>query len=293
MADPNEIRRHISAVQQTMKITGAMEMVSSNRMRRVMGHIEHNRRYFSYIRRTMKEVLSTSQNISHPYLSERETGRPAFAVISGDKGLCGSYNAAVLDMAKEKILACPEPFIITMGNTAEEYFRRQGIQPDISFLGITQDPTLHNARRLSREVMAMYDGGKISEIRVVYTSFYGVMRNKPVSFRLLPIILHDYRNVTGTEYLSEIEYHLPPQALFDMLVPQYVIGLIFGVMVQAYASEHYARMNAMHNSTANAQEMLKNLRVQYNLARQSAITNEIAEITGSAEILKGGNGHGQ
>jgi F-type H+-transporting ATPase subunit gamma len=275
-----------------MKITGAMEMVSSNRMRRVMGHIEHNRRYFSNIRRAMKEVLSTAQGISHPYLSERAEGSCAFVVISGDKGLCGSYNASVLGMAREKILSYPEHHIITIGNTAEEFFKRNDMPPDISFLGIAQDPTLHNARILSREVMKLYDSGMISEIRIVYTSFYDVTKNKPVDFRLLPIILHDYSDVTDTEALSEIEYHLPPQSLFDMLVPQYILGLMFGVMVQAYASEHYARMNAMRSSTSNAQDMLHDLRTQYNLARQSAITNEIAEITGSAEILKGGDSHG-
>lgn len=293
MAGPNEIRRHISAVEQTMKITGAMEMVSSNRMRRVMGHIEHNRRYFSNIRRAMKEVLTTAQGVSHPYLRERPEGSCAYIVISGDKGLCGSYNSSVLGMAMERILSSPKRHIITIGNTAEEFFRRRGLQPDISFLGIAQDPTLHNARILSREVMNLYDSGMMSEIRIVYTSFYGDTRNKPVDFRLLPIILHDYSDVTDTETLSEIEYHLPPQSLFDMLVPQYVLGLMFGVMVQAYASEHYARMNAMRSSTSNARDMLRDLRIEYNLARQSAITNEIAEITGSAEILKGGDSHGR
>lgn len=293
VAGPNEIRRHMSAVEQTMKITGAMEMVSSNRMRRVMGHIEHNRRYFSNIRRVMKEILTTSQNISHPYLSGRTEGSRAFIVISGDKGLCGSYNASVLGLARERILECRERYIITIGNTADEYFKRRDMQPDISFLGIAQDPTLHNARMLSREVMQLYDSGMISEIHVVYTSFYDATRNRPVDFRLLPIILHDYEDVTDTDRLGEMEYHMPPQALFDMLIPQYVLGLMFGVMVQAYASEHYARMNAMHSSTSNAQEMLRSLALKYNLARQSAITNEIAEITGSAEILKGGNGYGK
>jgi F-type H+-transporting ATPase subunit gamma len=283
----------MSAVEQTMKITGAMEMVSSNRMRRVMGHIEHNRRYFSNIRRVMKEILTTSQNISHPYLSGRTEGSRAFIVISGDKGLCGSYNASVLGLARERILECRERYIITIGNTADEYFKRRDMQPDISFLGIAQDPTLHNARMLSREVMQLYDSGMISEIHVVYTSFYDATRNRPVDFRLLPIILHDYEDVTDTDRLGEMEYHMPPQALFDMLIPQYVLGLMFGVMVQAYASEHYARMNAMHSSTSNAQEMLRSLALKYNLARQSAITNEIAEITGSAEILKGGNGYGK
>jgi F-type H+-transporting ATPase subunit gamma len=288
MAGPNEIRRRISAVEQTMKITRAMEMVSSNRMRRVMGHIEHNNFYFEYIRKTMKEILLAARDVRHPYLDERGDGHRAYVVISGDKGLCGSYNASVLGLAYERATARPDRYIITIGNTAEEYFNRRGLRPDITFLGIAQDPTLHNARILSREVMSMYDSGIVSEIRVVYTSFYGATRNKPQDIRLLPIIPGNFDDVIGAETLNEIEYQLPPQALFDMLVPQYVLGLMFGVTVQAYASEHFARMNAMRSSTSNAQEMLKSLRVEYNLARQSAITNEIAEITGSAEILKGG-----
>jgi F-type H+-transporting ATPase subunit gamma len=286
IASTNEIRRHIAAVTQTKKITGAMQMVSSNRMRKVMGHIEHNRNYFAYIRKTMREILSSSHEISHPYLNEPKGRHKTFIVFSGDKGLCGSYNSSVLNLAWELYTAAEEHSIITVGNTAEEFFRSHGITPDIAMLGIVQDPTPARARALSRDILQLFDSGITDEIRLVFTSFYGASRNKPISFRLLPIVFHDYDDVPDAESLSEMMYLTTPQETFDSLIPQYVIGLVFGVMVQAYASEHFARMNAMQSSTENAQDMLKTLRTQYNLARQSAITNEISELSGAAEVLK-------
>jgi F-type H+-transporting ATPase subunit gamma len=267
-----------------------MEMVSSTRMKRVMSHIEQNRRYFDNVQRTMKEILATSGDVSHHYLREvPEDAHCVFIVISGDKGLCGSYNHNVLNLANEKINARLNHSIITIGNTAEDFFRAKGITPDIALLGIAQDPSLSRARVLVREIMDIYDSTHLEEVQIIYTSFYGETKNKPVSRRLLPIRLDDYTDISDADTLSEIIYHPSAQEVFDLLVPQYILGLMFGLMVQAYASEHYARMNAMHNSTTNAQEMLKTLRTKYNMARQSAITNEIAEITGAAEILKKGD----
>jgi len=288
MPGTNEIRHHISAIEQTKKITGAMEMVSSNRMRQVMGHIEQNRLYFSSIRRTMREVLTSSQEVSHLFLAERPRNHTTFLVMSGDKGLCGSYNSAILNYTLNRINETPGASLITLGHTAEDFFHSRGITPDIAMLGIVQDPTLTRARAVAQELTNLYENELTDDIRVIYTSFYGETKTKPVEFRLLPIRLHDYDDVRDAEALQEIMYHPSAQTVFDVLVPQYVIGLIFGVMVQAYASEHYARMNAMHSATTNAQEMLDRLRSQYNLARQSAITNEIAEITGSSEVLRGG-----
>lgn len=287
MASPTEIRHHIAAVEQTKKITGAMEMVSSTRMKRVMSHIEQNRRYFDNVQRMMKELLVISQDVSHPYLcGVPEDGHCTFIVISGDKGLCGSYNHNVLQLALDSIREKPNHSILTIGNTAEEFLRIRGIVPDVSFLGIAQDPALSRARILVRDIMELYDSGQTSEIRIVYTSFYGETKNKPVVRRLLPIRLDDYSDISDIENLPEIMYHPSPQVVFDLLVPQYILGILFGVMVQAYASEHYARMNAMHSSTTNAQDMLKGLRMKYNMARQASITNEIAEITGAAEVLR-------
>jgi len=285
MASVNEIRQRIEAVEQTRKITGAMELVSSTRMRRVMSHLEYNREYFAHIRRTMREILASTEGISHPYLEGRPEGRRTYIVIAGDKGLCGAYNANVLELAEKELDEHPGSSLITIGNTAESHFRRRGIIPDITMYGIVQDPTMRAARRISREIMMLFDQGLTDDIHVVFTSFYGVSKNRPTEFRLLPIKLHDYDDVTDAE-LGELLYEPSPQDVFEQLIPQYIMGLVFGVMVQAYAAEHYSRMNAMHASTQNAGDMLKSLTTQYNMARQSAITNELSEITGAAEILR-------
>jgi len=287
MQKANEIREHISAIEQTRKITGAMEMISSNRMRQVMGHIEHNRKYFVYIRRTVKEILESTHDISHPFLHERERQHRTYVVISGDKGFCGAHNGTVLNFALERIKSRPGSGLITIGHTAESFFRSHGIIPDICMLGIVQDPTLSTARRVAAELTGLYQSQHTDEIRVIYTSFYGDTKRQPIEARLLPVFVHDYVDIRDAEELDNILYHPSAQTVFDMVVPQFILGLLFGIMVQAYASEHFARMTAMRSATTNAKEMIDKLNTQYNLARQSAITNELAEIADAAEILKG------
>ena len=294
MEKQNEIRHHINTVEQTRKITSAMEMVASTRFKRVMTHIQYNKLYFNKVQRTMKEILISATDIVSPYLIERPEGRCTFIVISGDKGLCGPYNTNVLDHAYNIISEHPNPTLITMGNTAEEYFLDRSMIPDITMTGIVQDPTLTRARGLVREILRLFDSDLTDEIRIIYTSFYGETKNMPQQRRLLPILLTDYGDIRDINVIPEIIYHPSPQKVFEELVPQYVLGILFGVMVQAYASEHYARMTAMHNATTNASDMLKDLKTRYNLARQGAITTEIAEITGAAEALKkGGDQYGE
>ncbi|MDR2421564.1 MAG: ATP synthase F1 subunit gamma [Oscillospiraceae bacterium] len=287
MASTHEIRHRIAAVEQTRKITGAMEMVSSNRMRRVASHTEYNRLYFDHIRRAMREILDSVEGITHPYLTERPDGRRAYVVISGDKGLCGAYNSAVLELADQRLAEFPDALLVTIGLTAEEHYRRRGRTPDISMFGIVQDPTMKAARRISREIMRLYDEGLTDEVHMVFTAFYDELKNTPFECRILPLVEEDYLDIADDER-EELIYSPSPQAVLNELVPQYILGLVFGIMAQAYASEHHSRMNAMHSSTQNAGDMLKALTTQYNMARQSAITNELAEITGAAEILKEG-----
>ena len=287
MQKANEIREHISAIEQTRKITGAMEMISSNRMRQVMGHIEFNRVYFSYIRRTMRELLISSREITHPFLVERERQHRTYMVISGDKGFCGAHNSTVLNFALERFLANPGSGLITLGHTAESFFRSHNITPDICMMGIVQDPTLARAREVTAELTDLYDNAVTDEIRIIFTSFYGETKRQPIEARLLPVFLHDYGDIRDAEELEGIIYHPSAQMVFDMMIPQFTLGLLYGIMVQAYASEHFARMTAMRSATTNAKEMIDKLNTQYNLARQSAITNELAEIADAAEILRG------
>ena len=289
MQKANEIREHISAIEQTRKITGAMEMIASNRMRQVMGHIEFNRTYFTYLRRSMKEIIDSSQDVSHPFCVERQRRHRTYMVIAGDKGFCGAHNSTVLNFALERFNAHPGSGLITLGHTAESFFHSHGIFPDICLLGIVQDPSLTRAREVSRELTNLYNNAGTDEIYIIYTSFYGDTKRQPVEARLLPVVPYDYGDIRDAEELANVMYHPSPQEVLDLMVPQFVIGLVFGIMVQAYASENFARMTAMRSATTNAKEMIDKLNTQYNLARQSAITNELAEIADAAEILGAGD----
>jgi len=270
-----------------------MEMISSNRMRQVMGHIEHNRTYFTYIRRSMKEILASVQDVSHPFLIERERHHHTYVVISGDKGFCGAHNSTVLNFALQRVRATPGCSLITLGHTAESFFRSHDITPDICMLGIVQDPTLERVREIAGELMDLYERTITDEISIIYTSFYGESKRQPVEARLLPVHLHDYVDIRDAQELSGIMYHPSAQTVLDLMVPQFLVGLLFGIMVQAYASEHFSRMTAMRSATTNAKEMIDKLNTQYNMARQSAITNELAEIADAAEILRGGDEYGE
>ena len=267
-------------------------MIASNRMRQVMGHIEHNRRYFMYIRRSMKEIIASSQDVSHPFLIDRERNHRTYMVISGDKGFCGAHNSTVLNYALERIKANPGSGLITLGHTAEAFFRSHEIIPDVCLLGIVQDPTLTRAREVARLLTGLYEDEHTDEVWIIFTSFYGETKRQPIEARLLPVILPDYEDIRDAEEIEGIMYHPSAQSVLDLMIPQYAIGFIFGVMVQAYASENFARMTAMRSATTNAKEMIDQLNMQYNLVRQSVITTELAEIADAAEILKGEDEYG-
>ena len=287
MQNANEIRAHIAAVRQTRKITNAMHLVASSRLKKVMSHIEYNNAYFSRVQATMKDILQSSESVTHEYLTGRGGERRTYIVVAGDKGLAGAYNANVLNLAYETISQRKEKketYLLTVGLVATEFFRARGMQPDIETNGAVQDPSLSNARKLAFDIFDLYDDDLTDEVYIIYTSFYGDTKNRPVIRRLLPIVRGDYEQIAAHK-MSDIIYEPSAQELFSLLVPQYVTGILFGALVQAYAAEHFARMNAMQSATRNADEMLKKLQTQYNMARQAAITQEITEIAGAAEAL--------
>ncbi len=289
MQSVSEIRHHINAVDQTRKITNAMQMVSSARMKKFSVHIPYNQLYFSRLQSTMKEILELSQNVEHPYLQTHRGHRRTYIVIAGDKEMAGSYNLNILNMAYACIKDCPQRHVVTVGMIATQFFRRHGIEPDLIVPGVAQNPSLYNATQLAYPVMDLFDQNQTDEIYVFFTLFSGENGrpvNQPRKSRLLPIRLTDFKNVPSEEKPRDVIYNPSPQEVFDQLVPQFIISRIFDALVQSYAAEHYARMNAMQSATKNADELLKQLNLDLNMARQSQITNEIAEISSSSAAIQ-------
>lgn len=280
MQNTNEIRRHINAVRQTRKITNAMKLVSTARIKKAMQNLKYNNFYFERVQSAMKDILLSPHPVDHPYLSLGRGKKRAYIVISGDKGMVGDYNAKLLDFARTEILNTGEKVIlITIGITASEYFKKNGLAPDIEISGVSQNPSLDNARNLVIDLIDLFDNGEARSVYLIYTTFDNKTIPNPIVRRILPIRIHDYENIPETEPEHEILYIPSPEEVFSDLVPQYLVGFLFEAMVQAYASEHYARMNAMQSATDNADELLEKLTIDYNRVRQAAITQEISEIT--------------
>jgi len=283
MPKANEIRHHINAVAETRKITNAMQLVATARAKKVIPKMEYNRLYLAQVQSVMKDLLLSPHLADHPYLTWHSHRRRTYIVVSADKGMAGAYNTSLLRFAWEeiqtKVKAREDLHLVSVGLMGDAFFRARGFAPDLQLPGVTQDPSLYNARQLAQYALELYDEQETDQVFIVYTPFLGGTAGAPMIHRVLPLRISDFLNVDGTEQPHEILYHPRETEVFNELVPQYLVGYLFGALMHSYASEHTSRMTAMQSATRNADEMLGKLRQEYNLARQAAVTQEIAEIS--------------
>jgi F-type H+-transporting ATPase subunit gamma len=288
MRTQSEIKTRIRSVGQTKKITKAMYLISTSKMKRALTMYEANLWYFNRVRAAIKDILTHSHDLSHPFMEKGGAGKSAHIVIAGDKGLAGSYNEDICRLAAAHIKGGEESNILTVGQEARAYFERRGYMVDVDFLHVAQNPSLYHARIISENITGVYRQNLIDELYIAYTHFHSTTRREPRLVQLLPLKMEEFESVDlEYEYASEINYLPSPMDVFDKLVPQYIIGFIFGALTHSYASEHSARMTAMESATNNAEEMLEHLQLEYNRARQMAITQELQEIVAGAEALGG------
>ena len=289
MAALNDIRAHIKSVEQTRKITNAMYLISSSRMRKAMKNIEQNRAYFYRAFTTMREIRAHT-GFAHPYITHREgegSDKTAYIVIAGERGLSGSYNSSILKVAEDSMEIHKPTHIFTVGEKAAAHFKSRGRAVNENFVHIGQAPSIETARRLTNIVMGLYDTQEIDEVRLVYTRFKNSFTQITTDMELLPIELGGMGIEIGDKIndTENVLYEPSAEEVFNELVPQFIIGYIYGALVHAYASENVARMSAMETATSSADELLEKLTHEYHTARQVSITNELAEIVGAAAIL--------
>lgn len=281
MVNINEIKSRTRAVEQTRKITKAMHLISTVKMRRALLRYDKNATYMHKLRATIKEILLHVGELSHPFLEDREGSRRAFLVIAGDKGLCGSYNTNVLKVALKEIEESSERYIFTVGHMATQFFNRKNQMVDVEFLHTAQNPELENARQIADTFIDLYNQDMIDEVVLVYTDLESTVKQTPKMIKLLPLELEDFSDIdVQMNFVGEFSYEPDAKAVFNALVPQYIIGIIYAALVQSFASEQCARMQAMESSTDNADDMLKKLNQDYRRARQNAVTQEMLEIIG-------------
>ncbi len=287
MSSPNEIKQHLKAVQQTRQITNAMYLLSSSRMKKAMKNIDFNLFYMKRLRSTIKDILSKTKNnnMTNRFIEDNHLGSAVFVVVTSDKGLCGGYNNAVIDVAMEHLKDYNNPLVISLGVSGDRMLKEKGITPAYSWYGASQHPTMNLAAQVARKLIELYITNDYHEVYVVYTGFVNSSEQIPRCVRLLPLLRRDFTDLEiESDKYAQMIYEPSIEVVFDNLVYQYVMGFMYDVFMQSAASENISRMNAMQNATRNADEMIEHLSKELNAARQLQITNEITEISAAVEM---------
>ena len=293
MAGMKEIRDHIKSVEQTLKITNAMYLISSSNLRKARKQLHDVEPYFQKIETTISDILHHSPEIDHPFFDKRplippEQRKVGYVVITGDKGLAGAYNHNILKMAEERMAKTPAFGLFVVGQAGRNYFTERGIPIDGEFLDTAQDPNMGRARDMAETLTDLFQQGELDEVHVLFTRMVNSFRLEPTDYKILPLdpdVFPVYqRDRDG--YRRDVVYIPSVRAVMDRLVPGYLNGVLFGAMVESYCSEQNARMTAMKSSSDAAGDMLKDLGLSYNRARQAAITQEITEVVGGAQAAR-------
>ena len=281
-----DIKRRIRSVTSTEHITNAMKLVSAGKLRKAKAIFEKTNENSHYITHTIAEIFNSSQDIPPEYLAgNREITTTCYIIVTSCRGLCGGINSNVLKEAQREIDADWEkPVIFAIGSKGKEYFEKRGYEIYGDYLAPPENISFLETREMSVPIIEMYNRGEIDEVVLIYTSFISSMEQEVKNVTLLPFEIEKDPDIIRNS--KPVEYEPSVEAVFNYLVPKYVEMMIYGAVVESATCEHAARRMAMENATDNAREMLDKLSLNYNRARQSAITDEIIEIVAGSEAQK-------
>lgn len=281
-----DIKRRIKSVSSTERITNSMKLVSAGKLRKAKAIFEKTNENSHYITNTIGELFNTGTDVPQDYLEgSREIKTTAYIVVTSGRGLCGGFNTNIIREAQSDIDADWEPpVIIAIGSKGKEYFEKRGYSVHSSYLAPPESISFLEAKELVKPILEMYDRKEIDEVVLIYTSFISTLEQEVKNETLLPFkVENDPELITDTKF---IEYEPSVEAVFNYLIPKYVEMKIYSAVVESATCEHAARRMAMENATDNAREMLDTLNLNYNRARQSAITDEIIEIVAGSEAQR-------
>lgn len=290
MANTKEIKSHMNSVRDMQKITNAMYLISSTKMRKAKADLELTKPYFNAIKAEIKRIFRDADHIQSKYFYPDEgelNGTYGCLVITADKGLAGSYNQNVLKEAEKMLKAHPDTLLFVVGEYGRTYFQKHNIPIEQSFLYTAQNPTIDRAREIAQLLLELFDDGKLDKIFVVYTDMKSSVEEQAISTRILPFHQKHFDDGnTEKEVKQPFEFSPSLGKVLEGVVPGYVEGFIYSALVDSFCSEQNARMTAMNSANQNAESILADLTVEYNRVRQAAITQEITEVTAGAKAQK-------
>jgi len=278
MANTKEIKSHIGSVRSTQKITNAMYLIASTKMRRARQDLAAAKPYFDALHAELGRIFCRS-GLKSRYLDRERSGADAFLVITADRGLAGAYNMNVLKAAMHEIVGHENCRLFVVGDYGRQYFNAHGIGIEKSFLYTAQNPTLYRAREVCAKLLEQYDSGEIGKLYMIYTDFGSGMEMKVKKHLLLPLEPEDFNKPA-----DDTAFCFEPSAekVLESIVPSYVTGFLYSAVIDSFCCEQSARANAMDAANRNAEELLGELQRDYNHERQGAITQEITEVSAGA-----------
>ncbi len=289
MADIREIRSRMKSVADTEKITKAMYMISSSKMRKAKAELERTRPHFDALNTEIKRIFRSGQKIDSHYMypadgSHDLPGAYAYIVVTSDKGLAGFYNHAVIKEFEEQRTDHESRYYM-IGDFGCKYCEVQKIPYDDKFRFSADNPSMRVTRQMTEYILSEYDEGRISKVFLIYTDMENGISQKATTVRLMPFHRRDFADDAQA---SDVEFEFYPSAesVLDNIVRSYVAEYLYSALVDSFCCEQSARMNAMDEADRNAAELMNRLNLEYNHARQSKITREITEIAAGARALK-------
>ena len=275
-----DIKLRIKSMESTKQITKAMEMVASSKLRRAQERVQNSRPYFEILYDTLNTIANNTDDFSSPFLEKREVKKSCYIVIGGDRGLAGGYNHNVFKLAYSRMegqnVCC-----VPIGKKCLEFFKARKIEILTDHYAVAADVSVGDCFSMAKMLSRGFLNGEFDEVCVVYTNFVSMLSQSPAVLDLLPLTYHPRPGDKAADCITL--YEPDSTAVFDAIIPEYLGGLIYGALCESVTSEQGARRTAMDNATKNAEDMISNLSLKYNRARQGAITQEITEIVAGAE----------
>ena len=284
MASMRDIKRRKGSIESTQQITKAMKLVSTVKLQRAKQNAEKSQTYFHCMYNTVHSILRRTQNLEHKYLKSGESGKKAVIVITSNRGLAGGYNSNVIKLITQGELANEDLAIYAIGKKGKDALAKNyEIRADYS--DVIEDPVYAEAMKISKEVLSAFENGEISEIYLAYTGFKNTVVHIPTLLKLLPVEVSEEEEAAQEDDHVMMNFEPEDEEALNLLIPKYITSLIYGGMIEAIASENGARMQAMDAATSNAEEMIEDLTLLYNRARQGSITQELTEIIAGANAI--------
>lgn len=285
MASMKDIKRRRDSIQSTGQITKAMKLVSTVKLQKAKGKAESTKPYSDLMYETICNMLARSGNINHKYLQAGESSKKAIITITANRGLAGGYNTNITKLITESGIPKEDIDIIAIGTKGKDYLARRGYNITEDDSEVINAPLYTDARDICDRLLERFAAGEIGEIYLAYTSFKNTVVHEPKLIKLLPVSIDTEGVNSESKDTTPMNYEPAEDEALNLIIPKYVCSLIYGAFIEAVASENGARMQAMDNATSNADEMISDLSLKYNRARQASITQELTEIIAGANAI--------